>query len=191
MFIAHDTEVGLHAAAALVNTGPFAGDEVERLPDQRALAGFLDSWDVTGRRGGDAAELAGVHAVRAELSALWDADTDGVVDMVNGLLQQGNARPQLVRHDGWGYHVHATEPHASVPHRLAVEAAMAIADLVRTDELDRLRRCEAESCREALVDLTRNRSRRFCDTSCANRTHAAAYRARRAQCSATPYQGGR
>jgi hypothetical protein len=32
-----------------------------------------------------------------------------------------------------------------------------------------------------LVDLSRNRSRRFCDVNgCANRAHVAAYRARRA-----------
>ena len=43
----------------------------------------------------------------------------------------------------------------------------------------KIRRCEAEGCGAALVDLTKNRSRRFCDASCANRTHAAAYRARR------------
>ncbi|HOB06206.1 MAG TPA: CGNR zinc finger domain-containing protein [Propionibacteriaceae bacterium] len=29
-----------------------------------------------------------------------------------------------------------------------------------------------------LVDLSKNRSRKFCDTACANRAHAAAYRAR-------------
>ncbi|MCW2582914.1 MAG: uncharacterized protein JWQ53_1704 [Klenkia sp.] len=176
MLFAHDTEVGLNAAAELVNTG----NGVELLPDPAALTLFLDTWEFTGDRVGDAAELAGVHALRAELGEMWDADTAGVVAVVNRLLREGQARPQLVRHDDWGWHVHATEPHAPVPHRMAVEAAMAVADLVRAEELDRLRRCEAEGCGAALVDLTRNRSRRFCDASCANRTHAAAYRARRA-----------
>jgi predicted RNA-binding Zn ribbon-like protein len=31
-----------------------------------------------------------------------------------------------------------------------------------------------------LVDLSKNRSRRFCDSGCGNRTNVAAYRARRA-----------
>ena len=53
-------------------------------------------------------------------------------------------------------------------------------DCIVVWKLDRLGRCGAEGCGAALVDLTKNRSRRFCDTSCANRTHAAAYRARRA-----------
>nr|MBA2307838.1 CGNR zinc finger domain-containing protein [Pseudonocardiales bacterium] len=39
--------------------------------------------------------------------------------------------------------------------------------------------CAAEDCRDVLVDLSKNHSRRFCGTSCANRTNVAAYRARK------------
>ncbi|SCX43947.1 CGNR zinc finger domain-containing protein [Klenkia marina] len=180
MLFAHDTEVGLQAAAGLVNTASGSGTGTELLPDPPALAAFLDTWGFTGHRAGDDAELAAVHRLRARLAEMWDDDTDGVVAVVNRLLRDGDAQPQLVRHDDWGWHVHATEPHAPLAHRMAVEAAMAVADLVRAEELDRLSRCEAEGCGAALVDLTKNRSRRFCDTACANRTHAAAYRARRA-----------
>ncbi|CCH86068.1 conserved protein of unknown function; putative Zn-ribbon-like motif, possibly RNA-binding domain [Modestobacter italicus] len=177
MLFAHDTEMALAAAAALVNT---AADGEERLPDPGALAAFLDTWEFTGSRVGDEAELAEVHQLRAVLAGIWDTDEDGVVAVVNRLLRDGHALPQLVRHDDWGYHVHATEPSASVADRMGVEAAMAVADVVRGDALDRLRRCAAHGCDDALVDLTRNGSRRFCDSSCANREHAAAYRARRA-----------
>jgi predicted RNA-binding Zn ribbon-like protein len=177
MLFAHDTEVALACAAALVNT---AADGVERLPDPAALAAFLDEWEFTGSRVGDVAELAAVHQLRTELAGMWDADEDGVVAVVNRLLRDGHALPQLVRHDGWGYHVHATEPSASVADRMGVEAAMAVADVVRAGALDRLGRCAADRCDDALVDLTRNASRRFCDASCANRSHVAAYRARRA-----------
>jgi predicted RNA-binding Zn ribbon-like protein len=156
MLFAHDTEVALVAAAALVNTG---ADDEDGLPDPAALAAFLDTWEFTGS---------------------WDAEEDAMVAVVNRLLRDGHALPQLVRHDDWGYHVHATEPTASVADRMGVEAAMALADVVRAGALDRLRRCAAHGCDHALVDLTRNASRRFCDSSCANREHVAAYRARRA-----------
>lgn len=177
MLFAHDTEVALAAAAALVNT---ASDGEERLPDPPALAAFLDTWRFTGSRAGDAAELAAVHRLRTVLAGIWSADEDDVVAVVNRLLRDGHALPQLVRHDGWGYHLHATEPTASVADRWGVEAALALADVVRTDTLDRLRRCAAHGCDDALVDLTKNASRRFCDSTCANREHAAAHRARRA-----------
>jgi predicted RNA-binding Zn ribbon-like protein len=177
MLFAHDTEVALAAAAALVNT---AADGEERLSDPATLSEFLDAWEFTGSRVGDAAELVAVRALRAVLDGIWTADEDEVVAVVNQLLRNGRALPQLVRHDDWGYHVHATEPSAPVADRWGVEAAMALADVVRGDALDRLRRCGAHGCNDALVDLTRNASRRFCDSTCANREHVAAYRARHA-----------
>jgi predicted RNA-binding Zn ribbon-like protein len=57
---------------------------------------------------------------------------------------------------------------------------MGLLDLVRSDELDRLRTCAAEDCDDVLVDLSKNRSRRFCDGGCGNRANVAAYRARKA-----------
>jgi predicted RNA-binding Zn ribbon-like protein len=177
MLFAHDTEAALAAAAALVNT---AADGEERLPDPASLAAFLDEWEFTGSRVGDDEELTAVRELRAVLSGIWGAGEDEVVAVVNQLLRNGHALPQLVRHGGWGYHLHATEPTAPVADRMAVEAALAIADVVRAGALDRLRRCAASGCDDALVDLTKNAGRRFCDTSCANREHAAAYRARRA-----------
>jgi predicted RNA-binding Zn ribbon-like protein len=176
MLFAHDTEVALAGAAALVNT---AADDAERLPDPAALSAFLDTWEFTGSRVGDAAELAGVRELRTVLAGVWTAEENTVVAVVNELLRNGRALPQLVRHDGCGYHVHATEPGAPVADRWGVEAAMALADVVRSGSLDRLRRCAAHGCDDALVDLTKNASRRFCDSSCANREHVAAYRARR------------
>ena len=176
MPFAHDTEVGLSAAAALVNTAT----PPDQLPDVAALATFLAEWGWTGTFRGDEAELAEVRALRPELRQLWSGDEDEVVDVVNRLLREGAALPQLVRHDGWAHHVHATADDAPLVHRMAVEAAMAVADLVRTGELGRLRTCARPDCDDVLADLTRNRSRRFCDESCANREHVAAYRARAA-----------
>ena len=177
MLFAHDTELALVAAADLVNT---AADGHERLADPAALAAWLDSWSYSFDRVGDAAELASVHQLRTVVARIWDADEETVVAVVNRLLRDGHALPQLVRHDAEGYHVHATGPGAPIAERMGVETAMAVADVVRTGALDRLRRCAADGCSDALVDLTRNASRRFCDATCANRSHVAAYRARRA-----------
>jgi predicted RNA-binding Zn ribbon-like protein len=57
---------------------------------------------------------------------------------------------------------------------------MALVDVVRQQELDRLRVCEATDCADVLVDLSKNRSRRYCSTACTNRMNVAAYRSRRA-----------
>ena len=98
---------------------------------------------------------------------------------VNRLLAEAHAVPQLVKHDGWDYHLHATPPDAPLATRMAVEAAMAVSDVVRAGELSRLRVCEYPGCASVVVDLSRNRSKRYCDGGCGNRAAVAAYRARK------------
>ena len=175
MIFAHDTEEALNAAAALVNTA----HDGEALPTAVALDAFVDGWGWTGARAHDVRELAEVQALRPRLEALWSADKDEAAELVNRLLRESRALPQLVKHDGWDYHLHATSPDAPLAERIAVEAAMAFVDVIRMDELERLSACGADDCDDVLVDLSKNHSRRFCGTTCANRTHVAAYRARR------------
>ena len=175
MLFAHDTEVALAAAAALVNTQQQEHDE---LADLAALDAFVHRWGWTGSRRSDAAELDAVRRLRPRLRRLWELDEDGVVELVNRMLREARALPQLVAHDDWGYHLHATPAQAPLADRMAVEAAMAFVDVVRQQELARLSTCDADDCRDVLVDLTKNRSRRYCSTACANRVNVAAFRAR-------------
>jgi predicted RNA-binding Zn ribbon-like protein len=102
------------------------------------------------------------------------------VAIVNGLLRESNALPQLVRHDNWPYHLHATPADAPLASRMAVEAAMAFVDVVREGQLGRLRICEYPDCGNVVVDLSKNRSKRFCEAGCGNRAAVSAYRARKA-----------
>ena len=183
MLFAHDTEVALAAAAALVNTG--RGD-ADLLPDIAALDEFVQAWSWTGKRAHDQAELGAVLRLRSRLEQLWELNEDAAAGLVNALLREANALPQLVKHDIWDYHLHATPSDAPLADRMAVEAAMAFTDVIRTGQLDRLRLCAADDCRGVHVDLSKNRSRRFCGTSCSNRTNVAAYRIRHAAKSQQP-----
>jgi predicted RNA-binding Zn ribbon-like protein len=179
MIFTHDTEVSLNAAASLVNTD--SPSDGELLPDVAALDAFVTKWGWTGSRAHDDAELEAVRAIRPRLRALWDADEDTAVDLVNGWLRETGALPQLVKHGEWDYHLHATPLDAALAERMLVEAAMAFMDVIRMKQLDRLRHCGADDCDDVLVDLSKNRSRRFCDQGCGNRMNVAAYRARRSQ----------
>jgi predicted RNA-binding Zn ribbon-like protein len=175
VLFAHDTETALSEAAALVNTG--RGD-IDLLGDVAALDEFITAARWTGARAHDRDELDAVRHLRSRLEQLWEMTEDEAAGLVNALLRDADALPQVVRHDGWGYHLHATPPDAPLADRIAVEVAMAFADLIRTGQLHRLRVCAASNCRDVLVDLSRNQSRRFCSVSCANRTNVAAYRMR-------------
>ena len=180
MIFAHDTEVALNAAAALVNTGRSGQEE---LPDLAALDSFIAHWQWTGNRGHDQAELSSVRALRERMARVWAMTKDEAAAWVNAELSRASALPQLVKHDGWDYHIHATPPQAPLAARMAVEAAMAFADVIRSDQLARLRACAADDCDDVLVDLSKNRSRRFCSLTCANRVNVAAYRLRRSAAS--------
>jgi predicted RNA-binding Zn ribbon-like protein len=170
MIFAHDTEAALVSAAALVNA---------ELLDPAALDQFLRQHGWTGKRARDDAELESVRELRATLRRFWKSSEQRVVTLANRILRDGHACPQLVKHDGWDYHLHSTTPEAPLATRMAVEAAMGMVDLVRMKELSRLRTCDYRSCDDVLVDLSKNRSKRFCDINCGNRAAVEAYRTRR------------
>lgn len=176
MVFAHDTDASLLAAVALVNSA--------EPPDTLTTLAELDTFYVehhySGARPRDPVDLDAVRALRAPLRTLLTSDRDTAAALVNEMLARYHAVPRLVRHDGWDYHVHATDDAAPFAERIAVESAMAMLDVVRADELVRLSTCADPSCDGIVLDLSRNRSRRFCSTACGNRVAVAAYRARRA-----------
>jgi predicted RNA-binding Zn ribbon-like protein len=174
---AHDTEMSLQSAVALVNSA--------EAPDTLTTVREVDAWyaefQYTGRRDGNAAELAELRALRPVLRDLLTTGRERAAQLVNTMLIEAGTAPQLVRHDALDWHVHAVSGDAPLTSRVTVETAMAMIDVIRTDELSRLSICADGDCRSLVLDLTRNRSRRFCSTACANRNAVAAYRARAKQ----------
>jgi predicted RNA-binding Zn ribbon-like protein len=180
VLFAHDTESVLTFTAALVNTARDpAGDTLTDLAALEALMATGGS-DWTGVRTRDEREIQAVRDMRHRLAGIWTMNPDEAAEFVNALLREAGAIPQLVKHGGWNYHFHATSLRTPLAQRMAVEAAMAFSDLIRADQLDRLRTCAAADCENVLVDLSKNHSRRFCSTACSNRVNVAAYRARNA-----------
>ena len=174
MLFANDTEASLKAAVALVNSG----EEPDTLTDLAQLDAFYAEHGYTGRHDGDAGELAAMRALRPVLRELLTAERDEAAELVNAHLADARAVPQLRRHDGLDWHIHAAPNDAPLPRRVLVETAMAMVDLIRADELSRLAVCADDRCDGLVLDLSRNRSRRYCSTTCANRNAVAAYRAR-------------
>ncbi|MGV9802355.1 CGNR zinc finger domain-containing protein [Mycobacterium sp. NPDC003449] len=176
----YDTELTLRAGALLVNSDRVDG---EQLADLAALDEYLDLFGWTGRRDRDDAELRAVHRLRRRLGEIWAAsgDEEEAVAMVNRLLGETKAAPWLTRHPEMPeWHLHLASADDPLGQRMGAEIAMALADLIRCGELRRLKTCAAPDCQAVLTDLSRNRSRIFCDTgNCGNRQHVAAYRQRR------------
>lgn len=177
MPLANDTSTMLQAAVVLANSS--IGTDTLTDPDQ------LDAWYAeythTGQHASSEDELESVRAVRPILYDLLSRDRDGAAELVNELLAESGTVPQLVRHGDWDWHLHGVSPDAGPATRIVIDTAMAMVDLIRDDEMSRLGICADETCTGIVLDLSRNRSRRFCSTACGNRNAVAAYRARQAR----------
>jgi predicted RNA-binding Zn ribbon-like protein len=172
---AHDTEAALAAAVELANSAL----EPDTLTTVADLDAFFTRHSYTGSHRRDATELDQVRALRPALRTLFTTDRDDAVARVNAMLADAGALPQLVRHGRHDWHVHAVGADAPLATRIVVETAMAMIDVIRTDEMSRFSVCADAECAGVVLDLSRNRSKRFCSVACGNRNAVAAYRSRR------------
>ncbi|MCC4250152.1 MULTISPECIES: CGNR zinc finger domain-containing protein [Microbacterium] len=182
MVFIRDTELVLRATVELVNTLPHTDTTgVDTLVSADQLEDFATRHGYTGSRTRDDRELAAVRGIRSRIHELWTVDRDGSVPLVNAMLRDGKALPQLVRHDGFDWHIHASDPSDPLAQRMLVEAAMAFVDVIRADEYARVRVCDADDCSGVYVDFSKNGSKRYCDAgNCGNRMNVNAYRRRKA-----------
>ncbi len=180
MYLGHDTEDALITATDLINTSPAANGR-ESLPDLATLREFAEKRQISGADRLTEQDLHEVRALRDRLRVLFGVtDTPTAAVMLNELLAEANVTPHLSDHDGYALHIHYFAPGAPAAELLAAHCGMALARVVAEGELERLRTCEAPDCGHVLVDLSKNRCRRYCDSrTCGNRLHVAAYRARR------------
>jgi predicted RNA-binding Zn ribbon-like protein len=179
VLITHDTECALGILVELLNTAPEVAD-AEQLPDVAAVNAFVVRCDIEELDSVGPADVLAVQQLRGQLREIFTApSTDVAAELVNTLVAAVNATPRLTNHDGHGWHMHYFAPHAALADHLAAELGMALGLILMAGERERLRRCEAPDCARVFVDLSRNRSRRYCDSrTCGNRMHVAAYRAR-------------
>jgi hypothetical protein len=182
---AADQLEALTACADLINTG--RSSDGEGLRDVADVQAFGDRYAFHGTGAGPR-DLSRLRAHRRRLDAISasceSGDDEAAIQMLNALLAETGAVPQIVAHDGRGPHIHVSRPAAPLADRIAAHLAMGLAELVVSGESERVRSCASPTCREVFVDLSRNRSRRYCDSrTCGNRLHVAAYRARRSQAS--------
>ena len=179
MLFSHDTERSLACIVDLVNSAPSRTTE-EQLTDLAALREFVERSEISEVGELTEDDLAGVRALRELIGAVFEATDDrSAAAAVNTLVSQAAVTPRLTDHDGFDWHVHYFTPGASLAEHLTIDCGMALAHVVASGERERLRRCEAPDCDQVLVDLSRNRSKRYCDArTCGNRLHVAAYRER-------------
>ncbi|WP_308295229.1 CGNR zinc finger domain-containing protein [Streptomyces sp. PSAA01] len=135
------------------------------------------------------ADVTRLRSVRARLRAVFEAAAGGdevlAVDLLNALLIEFPVSPQISGHefrdeDGRPkWHMHIADYAANAGSGYAATASMGLAFHLTELGADRLGICEASPCRNAYLDTSTNRSRRYCSDRCATRANVAAYRARK------------
>lgn len=174
-------------AVRLVNTEePTRGtDALTSVDAVRELFGANQS---AARRTADA-DVTRFRSVRARLRGVFEAADGGdarlAVDLLNSLLMEFPVSPQISGHDFLDeeghprWHMHLADHPSNATAGYAAIAAMGLAFHLTTHGADRLGLCEASPCRNAYLDTSTNRSRRYCSDRCATRANVAAYRARK------------
>ncbi|MFE7134859.1 CGNR zinc finger domain-containing protein [Streptomyces sp. NPDC057638] len=129
------------------------------------------------------------RAVRGRLRAVFAAadagDETRAVDLLNSLLLEFPVSPQISGHDirdedgrpKW--HMHLADHPSNATAGYAAIAAMGLAFHLTEYGVERLGLCQSAPCRNAYLDTSTNRSRRYCSDRCATRANVAAYRARK------------
>ncbi|GHF51398.1 hypothetical protein GCM10010218_36190 [Streptomyces mashuensis] len=136
-------------------------------------------------------DLTRLRAVRGRLRAVFEAAAEGdevrAVDLLNALLMEFPVSPQISGHeyrdeDGRPkWHMHIADHAANAGAAYTATACMGLAVHLTELGIDRLGICQATPCRNAYLDTSTNRSRRYCSDRCATRANVAAYRARKRQ----------
>jgi len=152
-------------AVEVANTGT-AGDPGS-IPSQ-LLAGHQVAWTAA----------AGLGPLRTLLrQALEQIVTGGQADAVGTMLKRYPPHMHLSGHDGI-LHIHFARDGLPAQRWIGQTTAAALAHVATGDPGVTLGRCAASGCDRFFVDQSRNRTRRFCGSSCASRTSVAAFRAR-------------
>lgn len=154
------------------------GDRLRSLEDLRSMLVEHHIW----RRIATEADIMPLRRLRTELLAIFRDTAEGeatvAVKRLNALLASARPTPQVSGHDGEGWHLHLAEGARTAAEGYGAAAVLGLAFYVSEHGLSRLGVCQSRPCHQVYIDVSTNRSRRYCSERCATRANVAAYRAR-------------
>jgi len=161
-------------AATLVNTRPRETDPPEKLVGLDELSALLAACPEPPPAAGER-DLGPMRELQPVLVDAFEATSPATfAEAVNPLLALS---PWQLTAAGDGL---TLGPVAGSPLAdwFGARAARGLSELVIAYGLERLHMCSADDCLCAVVDVSRNGTRRFCSRTCANRTNSRRHRAR-------------
>ena len=121
-----------------------------------------------------------VGGVIGELLVVFaETDVDRAAEHLNALMRRYCAAPQLMRHDGWPWHMHVDRGDDEPLHRwFGATGSFALANALAGRSAVPWGVCEADGCDLVFVHDDRGAPRRYCSQTCGNRVRVARHRAR-------------
>jgi predicted RNA-binding Zn ribbon-like protein len=180
MEFGHYSDEPVQMAVDLINSYEVSSD-TETLEVPADVASFIDAHNGDWCRPGwqpEERDLHEVRALRSRLRKVFDAETDEeAATILNGLLADMGAVPRVSVH-GEAPHLHFESEADSPARYLGAIAAMGLSVALIEGGFDRFGICNASSCDDVFVDISRNHSRLHCSDKCTTRENVAAHRAR-------------
>lgn len=178
MDFASYTDASVALMVELVNTYDLKRNPPDLLRTAGDLRDFLDRHRMLGPNTVEESDLTEIRALRDQMRAVFSAaDEELSLARLNAVLAAAGVEPRVVSHADGHRELYFAPGEAPLARRVACDAGIGLA-MMLTEHADRLKTCSADPCRIVFVDLSRNRSRRWCSDTCAARINVAAFRAR-------------
>ena len=160
-------------AATLVNTRPRDTDPAEKLVGVAELEALLAGCPEPAPQAG-ARDVGRMRELRPVLVEAFEAGTvERFASAVNPLLARAPWQLTAAGDNDLTLGPVAAQRAADW---FGAHAARGLAELVIAYGIDRLHMCAADDCLRAVVDVSRNGTRRYCSRTCANRTNSRRHR---------------
>lgn len=155
------------------------GDRLSSLDGLREMLTEQPRW----RRLATESDLPPLRQLRTEVVTIFRDAIEGeeaaAVKRLNALLATARIMPQVSGHDGEDWHLHLAEGAETAAEGYTAASVLGLAFYVAEHGLSRFGSCRSRPCRNVFIDVSTNRSRRYCSDRCATRANVAAYRARK------------
>jgi predicted RNA-binding Zn ribbon-like protein len=175
-----DRGTGVGLAVDLVNTWDELEEDPDLIDDVRDVRFWLDWHGLhTAAKQMTEKDVDRVRELRSRFDRVFEApDEAKAAELLNELARDYSTAPQLER-DGNRWRVRSWPDERAGLDAAAAYGTAGLLEAMRDLGWRRFGRCAGSPCRCAFVDRSRNRSRRFCCTLCADRVAQANYRERR------------
>lgn len=159
-----------------------SGPAEDRLDDPEWMKNFLDTWELPSDApsAGQIAELKSLRAVIGDIvrdNAAGRAPSEKDMERLKGYIE--NSKLQYAFKAGPGEYKLDVVPQKRDWNWVLNRVALSFAEVLASDNLKSVKMCENKDCRWVFYDETKNRSRRWCDTTCGNLIKVREFRKRR------------